>query len=62
MGRLHKNPFGNLKFTERPKTPGSMLKNVASSEGDQLLAEAFHAIMDEIEADILRIAKKGNWK
>ena len=33
-----------------------------SSEGDQLLAGASHAIMDEIEADILAIAKKWNLK
>ena len=31
---------------------------MASSEGDQLLARAFHAIMDKIEADILQTAKK----
>ena len=31
-----------------------------SSEEDQLLAGASHAIMDEIEADILAIAKKWN--
>ena len=30
---------------------------MASSEGDQLLSGAFHAIMDKIEADILHIAK-----
>ena len=33
-----------------------------SSEGDQLLTGAFHAIMEKIEADILQIAKKWNWK
>ena len=45
-----------------PKNWGSILKNMASSEGDQLLAVAFHAIIDKIEADILQIAKKFNWK
>ena len=35
---------------------------MASTEGDQLLAGAFRAIMDEIEADILQTAKKWNWK
>ena len=29
---------------------------MASSEGDQLLAGAFHAVMDKTEADILQIA------
>ena len=41
-----------------PKHWGSILKNMASSEGDQLLAGAFHAIMGKIEAGILQIAKK----
>ena len=35
---------------------------MASPEGEQLLVGAFHAIMDKIEADILQIAKKWNWK
>ena len=35
---------------------------MASSEGDQRLAGSFYAIMDKIEADILQIAKKWNWK
>ena len=33
-----------------------------SSEGYQLLAGAFHVITDKMEADILEIAKKWNWK
>ena len=61
-GLLHRNLFGILKFTEQPKTPGLILKNMASSEGDQLLAGAFHAIMGKIEAGMLQIAKKQNWK
>ena len=43
------------------KHPESILKNMASSEGDQLLAGAFHAIVDKIETDILQIVKKWNW-
>ena len=35
---------------------------MASSEGGQLIAGAFHGIMDKIEADILQTAKKWNWK
>ena len=35
---------------------------MASSDGDQLLAIAFHVIMDKIEADILPVEKKWNWK
>ena len=45
-----------------PKHQGSILRNMASSEGDQLLVGSFHAIMDKIEADILQIAKTWNWK
>ena len=44
------------------KHGGSILKNMASSEGDQLLAADFHAIVDKIEADILQIANKWNLK
>ena len=35
---------------------------MASSEGDQPLARAFPAVMDKVEADILQIAKKWNWR
>ena len=36
----------------------AILKNMASSEGDQLLSGPFHGIMGKIEAAILEIAKK----
>ena len=42
------------------KYRGSILRNMASFEIDQVLAGAFHVIMDKIEADILQIAKKWN--
>ena len=45
-----------------PKHRGSIFRNMASSEGNQQLAKAFHAIMDKTETDILQIAKKWNWK
>ena len=45
-----------------PKHQGSKLKNMASSEGDQLLARAFLTIMEKIETDTLQITKKWNWK
>ena len=45
-----------------PKHRRSILRNMASSEGNQSLARAFHSIMDKIEVDILQIAKKWNWK
>ena len=34
---------------------------MASSEGDQLFAGAFRAIMDKIEPDILQIANEWKW-
>ena len=47
-----------IKNYRTTKSTGN--QNMESSEGDQLLAGASHAIMDEIEADILAIAKKWN--
>ena len=35
---------------------------MASLAGDQPLAGAFHAIMEKIQADILQIATRWNWK
>ena len=35
---------------------------MASSEGNQLLAGASHAIIDKTQADMLQIAMKWNWK
>ena len=48
----------NLPNTQ--KHWGSILRKMVSSEGNQLLAGVFHAIMDKIEADILQTAKKWN--
>ena len=45
------SPFG-------PKYRGSILRSMASYEGDQPLARAFHTIMDKTEADILPVKKK----
>ena len=51
-------PLVSWNLTNSPKHQGSILKNMVSSEGDQLLAEDFHAIMGKIEAGLLQIAKK----
>ena len=53
MGRLHRNFFGILKFLERPKAREIKFKYMVSSEEGQLLAGAFHVIIDKIETDIL---------
>ena len=44
------------------KHQGSILKNILGFEGDQLLAGAFHVIMDKIEGDIIQTARRQNWK
>ena len=56
------NPLVSWNLPNGPKHRASVLKNMASSEGDQLLAGAFPAIVGKIEAGILQIAKNWNWK
>ena len=51
----------SLSLPNGPKHPGSILRNMTSSAGNELLAGSFHAIMDKIEADILQIANTWNW-
>ena len=45
-----------------PKCRDLILRNMCSPEEDQLLGGAFNAIVDKIEADIIQIPKKWNWK
>ena len=45
-----------------PKHQGSLLKNMAFSEGNQLFAGDFHTLLDEINTSMLQFAKKWNWK
>ena len=45
-----------------PRHRGSLFKNMACTERDQLLGGDFYAIMDKIEADMLQMTKKWNWK
>ena len=40
-----------------PKHRGSILRNIASSEVDEPLAKAFHAIMDKKEPDLLHTSR-----
>ena len=51
-----------LKFTERPKTPGITLKNMACSEGNQLFLGDFRVNIDETNADMAQFTKRWNWK
>ena len=41
MGRLSRNLYVMLKFTERPKTPGMTSKNIAFPEGNKLFTGDF---------------------
>ena len=62
LNSLNRNIYVTLKFTSRPKTPRITLKNMAFSEGNQLLAVDFHAALNEINADVIQFTNKWNWK
>ena len=49
-----------MRFTEQPKPTGDQFTK--HGKLDQLLAGAFHAVMENIEAGILQIAKEWNGK
>ena len=53
-------PMLSWNLPNDPKHRG-FLTNTVGSEGDQLLAGAFHAIKNKTELDMLQIAKKRNW-
>ena len=48
-----------LKFTKQPKISGSLYKNMAFSEENQLLAGDFHAVRDKINAARLQFTRNG---
>ena len=67
MGRLNRNLYVMLKFTERPKTPGITSKKSWLSlrpfpEGNKLFAGDFRANLDETNADMVQFTKRWNWK
>ena len=63
MGRLNRNLYVMLKFTERPKTLGiTSKKNMTFSEGNKLFAGDFRANLDETNADMVQFTKRWNWK
>ena len=60
-GRLNRNLYDMLKFTERPKTPGIISKkNMAFPEGNKLFAGDLCANLDE--NDMVQFTKRSNWK
>ena len=62
-GRLNRNLYVMLKFTERPKTPGiTSKKSWLSLEGNKLFAGDFRANLDEKNADMVQFTKRWNWK
>ena len=63
MGRLNRNLYVMLKFTERPKTLGiTSKKKMTFSEGNKLFAGDFRANLDETNADMVQFTKRWNWK
>ena len=63
MGRLNRNLYVMLKFTERPKTPGiTSKKNMAFPEGNKLFAGDFRANLDETNVDMVQFTNGWNWK
>ena len=54
MGRLNRNLFVMLKFTEWPKTPGMTSKK--NIEGNKLFA----ANLDETNTDMVQFTKRCN--
>ena len=52
----------SCNLTSGPKHRGSLLKNMALSEGNRLFAGDFHAFLDEINAGMLQFTHKWNWK
>ena len=63
MGRLNRNLYVMLKFTERPKTPGiTSKKNMAFPEGNKLFAGDFRANLDETNVDMVQFTNRWNWK
>ena len=51
-----------LKFTQWPKTPGSLQENIAFPKGNQLFAGDFCANLDETDADMVQFTKRWNWE
>ena len=59
MGRLNRNLYVMLKFTERPKTPGmTSKKTLPSLKG----ISRFCANLDETKADMVQFTKRWNYK
>ena len=50
-----------LKFTERPKTPGTTSKK-KETKGNILFACNFRANLDEANVDMVQFTKRWNWK
>ena len=46
----------------KQKTGDHFLKNMACTNGNRLLGDDFHAILDKTEAHMLQNTKKENWK
>ena len=60
MGRLNRNLYVMLKSNERPKQQGSLQKNMAFSEGNQLFTCDFRANLDEANTDMVQFTNRWN--
>ena len=57
MGRLNRNLYVMLKFTERPKTPGMASKKTLLSLKE---LSRFCANLDETKADVVQFTNRWN--
>ena len=62
-GRLNRNLYVMLKFTERSKTPGiTSTKNMTFPERNKLFAGDFCGNLDKTNADMVQLTKRWKWK
>ena len=65
MGRLNRNLYVMLKFTERPKTLGITSKktwlSLRGMKGNKLFAGDFRDNLDETNTDMVQFTKRWNW-
>ena len=62
MGRLNRNLYVMLKFTERRlKTPGITWKKMAFPKDNKLFVGDFRANLDETNADMVQFTQRWNW-
>ena len=61
-GRLNRNLYAMLKFTERPRTPSMTSKKALVSLKEQAVCRWFRANLNETNADMVQFTKRWNQK